>query len=270
MKHCFILFIALLSASTLFSQTEEPLVFGKKYTIHSTILSEDRVLNIYLPPTVFLTDTVIFHDVIYLLDGSYDEDFLHVAGLVQFSTFPWINDLRPTIVVGIENVDRKRDFTFPTSIEKDKSDYPTTGHSAAFIQALQNEIIPFVEAEFAVTPYRTLIGQSLGGLLAAQILDEQPALFSEYIIVSPSLWWNNESLLAPPHFNQYASLAKQPLVSIAVGKEGKIMESDAKHLYKKLNTSTQVKSNLRFRYYSWASHADVLHQAVYDVFRKKD
>jgi len=267
MKHLLILFLSI-SFST-WAQKEEPLTLGKKYTFHSTILNEDRVLNIYIPPTVYLTDTVIFHDVIYLLDGSYDEDFLHVAGLVQFSTFSWINDLRPTIVVGIENVDRKRDFTFPTSIEKDKSDFPTTGHSAAFIQALQNEIIPFVESEFAVTPYRTLIGQSLGGLLAAQILDEQPNLFSEYIIVSPSLWWNNESLLAPPHFNPYAKLAKQPIVSIAVGKEGKIMESDAKRLFILLRTSTQIKSNIHFRYYPWASHANVLHQSVYDVFRKE-
>lgn len=267
MKYLLCLFLGISVSS--WAQSEEPLEIGKRYTIHSPILNEDRMLNIYLPPSVFVTDTVIFHDVIYLLDGSYDEDFLHVAGLVQFSTFHWINDLRPTIVVGIENVDRKRDFTFPTTIEKDKTDFPTTGHSAAFIQALQNEIIPFVEAEFAVTPYRTLIGQSLGGLMAAQILDEQPNLFSEYIIVSPSLWWNNESLLAPPHFEAYKSAKLQPIVSIAVGKEGKVMEGDAKKLYKLLSSSTQIKSTIHFRYYPWASHANVLHQAVYDVFRKE-
>lgn len=40
-----------------------------------------------------------------------------------------IDAMPKSIVVGIANVDRKRDFTFPTTIKKDKEDFPTTGGS---------------------------------------------------------------------------------------------------------------------------------------------
>jgi hypothetical protein len=72
-------------------------------------LEEDRILNIYLPEGYGEDSTR--YPVIYLLDGSYNEDFLHICGLVQFLTM--IEVMPKTIVVGIANVDRKRDFTFP-------------------------------------------------------------------------------------------------------------------------------------------------------------
>lgn len=62
------------------------------------------------------------YPVIYLLDGTADEDFIHEAGLVEFYTFPWVDLLPKSIVVGIANVDRRRDFIFPTTIEKEKKE----------------------------------------------------------------------------------------------------------------------------------------------------
>ena len=69
-----------------------------------------------------------------LLDGSKDEDFIHIAGIVQFGSFSWINMLPETIVVGIANVDRKRDFTYPSQNTLDQEEFPTSGKSAHFIQ----------------------------------------------------------------------------------------------------------------------------------------
>src|SRR6185312_652678 len=93
-----------------------PFVLGRINEIQSKILGEKRILNIYL------------------LDGSADEDFIHVAGLVQFLNFPWVDILPKSILVGIANVDRKRDFTFPTSVMQDKKELPTSGGSAKFIE----------------------------------------------------------------------------------------------------------------------------------------
>lgn len=102
-----------------FSQTSKPFVLGVIEEIQSKELSENRTLNIYLPEGYKQDDTTKY-PVIYLLDGSADEDFIHVVGLVQFNNFPWINRVPKSIVVGIANVDRKRDFSFPTTIEEDK------------------------------------------------------------------------------------------------------------------------------------------------------
>ena len=111
------------SATTISAQTKtEEKIFplGIVRQMHSTVLGEDRTLNIYLPEGYHQDSS---YSVIYLLDGSADEDFIHVAGLVQFYNFPWVNVLPKSIVVGIANVDRRRDFTFPTAIEKDKKDF---------------------------------------------------------------------------------------------------------------------------------------------------
>src|SRR6185437_3775981 len=172
-----------------------PFVLGRINTIQSKILSEKRILNIYLPQGYDQNDTT-FYPVIYLLDGSADEDFIHIAGLVQFLNFSWVGILPKSILVGIANVDRKRDFTFPTTIATDKKESPTSGGSEKFIDFIEKELQPFIEKNYKTNSSKTLIGQSFGGLLATQILLSKPQLFTKYIIVSPSLWWNNESLLS--------------------------------------------------------------------------
>ena len=96
-----------------------PLTIGETVKIYSKQLKEERALNIYLPQG-YSPDSAKTYPVIYLLDGSLDEDFIHITGVVQFGSFSWINMLPESIVVGIANIDRKRDFTYPTRNEIDK------------------------------------------------------------------------------------------------------------------------------------------------------
>lgn len=232
--------------------------------IHSIELNENRTLNIYLPEG-FHKDSS--YPVIYLLDGSADEDFIHVAGLVQFYNFPWVNVLPKSIVVGIANMDRRRDFTFPTTIEKDKKDFPTTGGSEKFIRFIEKELLPYINQSFKTNGSNMLIGQSLGGLLATEVLFKKPDLFSQYVIVSPSLWWDKESLLK----TNLASFKKKMTVYIAVGKEGKIMEDDAKSLHE-LIKSKLINGIIQFEYISHKEHGNIFHQAVanaFEFFEKK-
>ncbi|MEO6906064.1 MAG: alpha/beta hydrolase-fold protein, partial [Ginsengibacter sp.] len=201
MKNIFVFSILMLSTTLTFGQkikaartdTTKPFVLGVIDEIQSKELGEKRILNIYLPEGYNQNDTTKY-PVIYLLDGSANEDFIHIVGLVQFYTFEWINQIPKTIVVGIATVDRRRDFTFPTTLEEDRKAYPTTGHSDKFISFLKNELQSFIEKKYKANNDRTIIGQSLGGLLATEILLKEPTLFNKYIIVSPSLWWDNGSL----------------------------------------------------------------------------
>src|SRR6476620_10424487 len=119
------------NASTLPANTK-PFVLGVIDEIQSKLLSEKRTLNIYLPDGYDPKDTTRY-PVIYLLDGSADEDFIHVVGLVQFNSFPWINRVPKSIVVGIANVDRRRDFTFPSKVKKKQQNFASSGHSDKFI-----------------------------------------------------------------------------------------------------------------------------------------
>lgn len=262
MLYRLLFFITLLFSVTSISaqiKTEEKIFpLGIVRKLHSTVLNEERTLNIYLPEGYHQDSS---YPVIYLLDGSADEDFIHVAGLVQFCNFPWVNVLPRSIVVGIANVDRRRDFTFPTTIEKDKKDFPTTGSSEKFIRFLETELQSYINRSFKTNGSNMLIGQSLGGLLAAEILLKKPHLFSQYVIVSPSLWWDNESLLK----TKPAAINNKTAVYIAVGKEGAVMEGDAKALQQLVKPSIK-KDALQFEFLGNKNHATILHQALMNAF----
>ncbi len=263
MKIIYILLFILPSFVSFAQSTSEiePLTIGEHVTFHSEILDQDRELNIYLPHG-YSEDSAKLYPVIYLFDGSIYEDFLHVAGIVQFGSYPWINMLEESIVVGISNIDRKHDFTFPTEKEEYKEINPVAGGSAKFMEFIESELKPLVESSYKVSDESTVIGQSLGGLLATEILLKKPDLFNNYVIVSPSLWWDEESLF-DVDFPEFSDSKK---IYVGVGKEGKIMQKDARKLYKWIKSEKNDSTKLAFNFFPENDHGDVLHVAVYDAF----
>ena len=279
MKNSFIIIIFAFSITLTFGQNNQsmetkaskPFILGVIDEIYSKELSEKRVLNIYLPAGYNQNDTVKY-PVIYLLDGSADEDFIHIVGLVQFFSFEWINQVPKSIVVGIANVDRKRDFTFPTKIQDDKRKYPTSGQSDQFISFIEKELQPFIESSYKTTHEKTIIGQSLGGLLATEILLKKPILFNNYIIISPSLWWDNGSLLHQKTDALSENSHQQTAIYIGVGKEGltptkipRVMEVDANLLAEKVKGGKNVK--VFFDYLPQENHGTIMHEAVSNSFK---
>lgn len=263
------LLLVILSTQLMMSQAikKESFSIGEKVTLKSDIMNEERQLNVYLPSN-YSTDTKEKFDVIYLLDGSEDEDFIHIVGLVQFASFPWVKMLPNTIVVGIANVDRRRDFTFPSRNKTDLESAPTSGHSEKFIQFLTKEVIPYVNKSYRVSSERTIIGQSLGGLLASEILFKQPETFTSFFIISPSLWWDSQSLLEKNlNLSNYTG-ADSLSIYVAVGKEGEMMENGAKALYKKIEASKTQNVKSVFSYFEDQDHGNILHLAVYDAIVK--
>ena len=277
-------FIAVLFAIPLFSTCQtvqkpddasggKPFTIGTVRQIHSNILGQDRVLNIYLPAD-FKQDDTTHYAVIYLLDGSSDEDFIHVSGLVQYNTLPWINLLPPTIVVGIANIDRKHDFTYPSDIDDYKKIIPTGGGSEKFIRFLETELRPWVDTHYKTSKTRILIGQSLGGLLATEILLKKPQLFTHYMIISPSLWWDDGSLfnIHPDVLN--SNYNKPANIYIGVGNESPglgsrphIMQDDARHLADTLKNTSSPTVKVFFDYLPDETHATITHNAVFHAIR---
>jgi predicted alpha/beta superfamily hydrolase len=271
----------LISTSIVTSQTKKnteksttkPFELGMIEEFQSTILSEKRILNIYLPEGYKQNDTIKY-PVIYLLDGGTDEDFIHTVGLVQFNTFSWINRIPQSSVVGIANTDRRRDFTFPTLIEEDKKRFPTSGGSTKFIDFLEKELQPFIQGRYKTNNAKTIIGQSLGGLLATEMLFTKPNLFDKYIIISPSLWWNDGSILKenPGFLNE--NFIQKTAVYIGVGKEGlaptkkpHVMEVDANILADKLQQTKNKNVKIYFDYMPDEDHATSSHPALFNAFR---
>lgn len=237
----------------------KPLTIGEVRTIKSKTLNEERTLNIYLPQNF---DKAKAYPIIYLLDGSMNEDFIHVTGLVQF--FNQMYSMPETIVVGIANIDRKRDFTFHTDLKDLQKDYPTTGHSEKFITFFEKELKPYVESQFKTTE-KYLFGQSLGGLLATEILLKKPEMFNNYFIISPSLWWDDESLLkqAPQLLSKSADTKKFVYVSVGKG-EHPVMIKDAENFYDVLKKAGKKNWTVEYKMMETDNHATILHRSLYE------
>jgi uncharacterized protein len=275
MKHLLVGIVLCVSICSAQAQmSTKPFALGVIDSLASKVLGETRTLNIYLPEGYQANDTTKY-PVVYLLDGSADEDFIHVVGLYQFNNFSWINRVPKSIVVGIANVDRRRDFTYPTTVVTDKNRNKTSGHSEAFINFLQQELQPFIQARYkGSSNSNTIIGQSLGGLLATEILLKRPTLFQQYIIISPSIWWDNTSLLQLSSPILEASFTQPTSVYIGVGKEGlaptavpHVMEVEANLLVEKLKASKSPQLTVHFDYLPQEDHATITHQAVFNALR---
>ena len=166
---------------------QTPIAIGETFTILSKTLGEERRINVYRPPAWDEPDGAP-RPVLYMPDGGIAEDFLHIAGLLQVSVGN--GTMRPFILVGIENTERRRDMTGPTEVAEDRKIAPRVGGSAAFRRFIRDELFPAIDARYRTTPERAIVGESLAGLFVVETLLTEPAMFDAYIAFDPSLWWN--------------------------------------------------------------------------------
>jgi predicted alpha/beta superfamily hydrolase len=169
-----------------------PLVIGETFTMESKVLGETRRINVYAPPG-YAESPETRLPVLYMPDGGIGEDFLHVAGLVQVSVGN--GTMRPFLLVGIENTERRRDMTGPTENEEDKKIAPRVGGSEAFRRFIRSELMPEVKKRYRTTGETAIVGESLAGLFVVETFFIEPDLFDTYIAFDPSLWWNNQRLV---------------------------------------------------------------------------
>ena len=89
----------------------------------------------------------------------------------------------------------RRDYT-PTPNGPRNSAGSVHGGGAAYQTYLKTQALPFVEQKFRTDPTRrVLLGHSYGGLLGAQIMFTDPAMFSGYVLGSPSFWYDKRHMM---------------------------------------------------------------------------
>jgi hypothetical protein len=159
-------------------------------SIPSRALKEQRRVNVHLPKDY---ESSSRYPVLYMPDGGIDEDFPHVVNTVD--SLIALGQIRPVIVVGVPNTERRRDLTGPTRVHSDSAIAPHVGGSAAFRQFFRDELIPEIDKRYRTTPERGIIGESLAGLFVVETFLREPQLFAHYIAFDPSLWWNQGALV---------------------------------------------------------------------------
>lgn len=201
MKTILLLSLLLVFSHDANTQANENIIVGKKETIYSKVLKENRKIWIYTPANTSPAPAEEKrYPVLYLLDG--DAHFFSTVGIVQQLSQANGNGVLPEmIVVGIENTNRLRDLT-----PKPPTDGKLT-EPGPFVHFLSTELMPYIDKNYPTSPYRILTGHSLGGLLAIDIMTNFPYLFNSYIAIDPSMWYNNEKYLN----HAIAQLQKQNL-----------------------------------------------------------
>jgi predicted alpha/beta superfamily hydrolase len=164
---------------------------GTPDSLYSETLNEYREIYIQLPES-FNPDENQKYPVVFILDG---EQFLPTVNDVQSY---YSGGFTPEMVlVGISNnKHRMRDLT--TSKVTEMYGMPFDGENGEadnFSQFIETELIPYIEKNYHVTGFRTLIGHSYGGLFTLYTLIHSPELFTNYLAIDPSLDWDGQKLL---------------------------------------------------------------------------
>lgn len=195
-----------IAAPTATSSAATPLVIGESFSIDSQALKEKRYINVYLA-RAWDTPSDAPLPVLYMPDGGVTEDFLHVAGLLQVLVAN--GTMRPFMLVGMQNTQRRRDLTGPTESAEDRKIAPVVGGASAYRAFIRDELMPEVRRRYRTTGETAIVGESLAGLFVVETYLLEPQLFDHYLAFDPSLWWN------------HGALPRQAAALLAKGKPGK-------------------------------------------------
>ncbi|MEP2935774.1 MAG: alpha/beta hydrolase-fold protein [Gilvibacter sp.] len=217
---------------------EQQLVIGKVDSLYSNILQEQREIWIHLPEDF---DNSKQYPVIYVLDAS--QHFYVITGMLK-QLIPW--QIPNSILVGITNTDRTRDFT-PTNVPFQRGHKSeTSGGASNFLKFIDEELKPFINNKYPTENNNTIIGHSTGGLFVLYSFLHHENSFDNYLAIDPSLWWDKENLVNETQGLLNKGNRKEKSLYIAVANSiGKTMDTVKVRKDKTVPTE-QIRANLKF------------------------
>lgn len=233
------------------------ITLGVRGKISSSVLSEERGYLVYTPPG-YKTGSERY-PVIYLFDG--DAHFHHVTGIVDFlagrGRMPW------SIVVGVSNTDRTRDFT-PTK----EARLPASGGADKFLSFIQTELMPAIDKQYRTRDYRIMIGHSLGGLLAVYTLLSKPDMFNAYVAISSSMQWDDQMLLRQARTAWPPGTERDKFLYFTMGTEPENLSKGNRDFAAFLKAQAPAKLRWSFDFMESEDHGTTPHKTVYDGLEK--
>lgn len=181
--------------------TEGRLHLHRKFA--SKFLSTPRDLIVYVPPgyshgrerypVLYLQDGQNIFDPATAFGGEdWRADMTADAMIAQ-------DEIRPLIIVGVYNSGRQRISEYAPTRDKR---HRKGGKASRYAEMLAREIKPFIDHEYRTLKaarYVAVGGSSLGGLVSLVAGLEYPRVFGQMAIMSPSVWWDQRSILQWVH-----------------------------------------------------------------------
>lgn len=179
----------------------------KEFTIQSTSVGANYSMKVALPDNYNSSQK---YATIYVLDG--DDNFNFVAENCKEISNNYSTSNVLVVSIGYGR-DRATDYT-PTKAAEGE------GGAPQFMEFIQNELIPKMETDYGADTLRKsriILGHSFGGLFASYAFANNNGVFGNYIMLSPSIWYDNEVILGMELDNRSISNSKQQLIFMGLG-----------------------------------------------------
>jgi len=276
MKLTISIIIILLNSFALLGQISD---YGCKTESHN-LLSKDGqeyIIKVTLPRNY---DSQKKYETLYYLDSWWLSELV----LGTYAILNLSERIDDVVLIGISldgnlkdwNIQRTMDFTpseYNMSFEMKSGigenginiNKSNTGGADIFIEFIESKIFKLIELKYpSIGENRTLMGHSYGGLFSFYSIQQKPILFSNYIIISPSIWWNNSELLKMELFYAFEQSKTSNSIYLCYG------DSESK-LISKSNTEVDIilsgleKDNLdyKFKVFNETNHNSILPQGIY-------
>ncbi len=182
--------------------------------LSSEVLNEDRKVFIRLPKGY---DKAHSYPLIIRTDGNFNlarwdevlsslaeqgrvEDAILVSIPNQFWTETRNRDLVPPYA--------RQDVAIEARPESD-NDPAIFGRANRFLQFVESELLPYLEANYSINDNRVLSGFSAGGSFVLYTMVTKPALFDGYFAFSPAAWYD-DSVVVKEFAKSLANIQGKP------------------------------------------------------------
>lgn len=217
---------------------------------HSPLLGTSRSIFVYLPEAYFAEPEALF-PVLLMHDGQnlFDGRLSHAPGQtwqahIAADNLTRAGKLPPTILVGIANVGAGRLHEYTPDADRNV----TGGGGPLYVRHIIQELLPEIRRLYRISPRRedtAIAGSSLGALVSLYAGLNHADVFGAVGALSPSLWWNNRSIIRSLHDGLPTS-HQRPRIWLDIG----ALEGD-----------THVRDTERFARalhgFGWRSHEDL-------------
>ncbi len=248
----------------------------EKIEVQSKILNHDREILIYTP-AYYKESIYQYYDVIFVFDAQNREFFDLAHSLV--SLLDENKTEKPSIVVGIsaytgkDKYARNDDFLPFPKYDKIENNFYGFGHANrdGFSKYIKQEVLPFLEKNYRLSPRKLAIGHSLGASYVISTLINYPKLFNSYIAISPNFGYDKERLANELINYKFDELEKEKFLFISHADEQnywKGWKESRDKVYTFFNSIKPPKILFKHREYINKGHRTSFLPALYDGLKE--
>jgi predicted alpha/beta superfamily hydrolase len=224
-----------------FSYTREDVLV---YEVYSTNVGRNFFVEVSIPYSYWFNYYADPYPVVYLVDGY--NNFPIFKNTIELLSKD--NLIPEAITIGIryrpddweQEVNWRIEDLTPTPIKNESND-SIGGGAENFLKFFFQELKPTVNGMlFTIGPgieNETFAGHSLGGLFGLYTLFIQPDMFDNYLIMSPSIWWDDKVIFEYEEFyrSDYTDMNKTIYLTVGKDEEG-TMKKNLKSMFSTLKS----------------------------------